>query len=74
MFVSGSDVEKMYERFDAAYDADYSLQDKHMEYIMENCHGERVICNGDDLIVAVEDGYLYEEFRENYIKENFLVR
>lgn len=70
MFVSGSDVEKMYERFDAAYDADYSLQDKHMEYIMENCHGERVICNGDDLIVAAEDGYLYEEFRDYWIEKN----
>ena len=32
------------------------------EYIMNNCHGERVIGNGDALIAAMEDYYLWEEF------------
>jgi hypothetical protein len=59
--------EMTYEEFDNLYDTDYSLQDLHMEYIMENCHGERVIGNGDALIEAVEEGYLYEAFRESYI-------
>lgn len=63
-------LEARYEEFDAAYNDSYELQDAHMEYIMENCHGERAICNGDDLIVAAEDGYLYEEFREDWIEKN----
>ena len=31
-------------------------------YIMENCKGDRVICNGDMLLDAIEDGYLFDEF------------
>ncbi len=62
-------IESLFDEFDTKYDNDYALQDLHMEYIMENCHGERVICNGDSLIVAQEEGYLYEEFREDYIEK-----
>jgi hypothetical protein len=62
-------IESLFDDFDSKYDSDYSLQDLHMEYIMENCHGERVICNGDTLVVAQEEGYLYEEFREEYIEK-----
>lgn len=58
------------EQFDELYDSDYALQDLHMEYIMENCHGDRVICNGDTLIIAQEEGYLFEEFREDYLERN----
>ena len=43
------------------------LTEEYMVYIMENCHGERSIGNGDDLIIASEEGYLYEEFREYYL-------
>jgi hypothetical protein len=32
---------------------------------MDNCHGDRVICNGDTLIQAQEDFYLWEEFLES---------
>jgi hypothetical protein len=46
------------------------LFDEYMEYIMENCHGERMICNGDSLVVAAEEGYLYEAFREDWIEKN----
>ena len=63
-------LEALYDKFDTKYNDDCDLQDKHMEYIMENCHGDRVICNGDDLIVAVEAGYLYEDFREDCITKN----
>jgi hypothetical protein len=42
-----------------SYSAEYA------EYIMDNCHGERVICNGDTLIQAQEDYYLWEEFLES---------
>ena len=56
------------EEFDNMYDNDYDLQDLHMQYIYEHYDpSERVICDGDSLIVAMEQGYLYEDFRENYI-------
>ncbi len=32
------------------------------EYIMANCAGERVICNGHTLTAAMEDLYLFTEF------------
>lgn len=38
------------------YDSEYAV------YIMDNCGGDRVICNGDTLIVAMEEGYLFDEF------------
>lgn len=55
--------------FDFYFDS-ADLHDEYMEYIMENCQGERVICNGDDLIIASEEGYLYEEFRDHWIATN----
>ena len=63
-------LEALYDDFDTKYNNDlHRLQDLHMEYIMENCHGDRIIGNGEMLIEAVEDGYLYEEFREDYIEK-----
>lgn len=41
-------------------DGDYD--DKYAEYIMDNACGDRVICDGDMLIVAMEEGYLKTEF------------
>lgn len=38
--------------------------DQYSNYIIENCGGERIICNGDTLIEAIESGYLFEEFSE----------
>ena len=55
--------------FDFYFDS-ADLHDEYMEYIMENCRGERIICNGDDLIIASEEGYLYEEFRDYWIATN----
>jgi hypothetical protein len=37
-------------------------EEQYADYIMANCAGDRLICNGDDLLKAVEEGYLYEEF------------
>ena len=59
-----------YDDFDTMFDDDFALQDTYAQYIMENCQGERSIGNGDMLIEAMESGYLYEEFRDYYIKEN----
>jgi len=39
-----------------------STSSEYGEYIMNNCHGERAIGNGDALIVAMEQGYLWEAF------------
>ena len=39
-----------------------STSSEYGEYIMNNCHGERVIGNGDALIEAMESQYLWEEF------------
>lgn len=38
------------------YDTEYA------KYIMEHCKGDRMIYNGDNLIIAIEDGYLYDDF------------
>ena len=38
------------------YDSEYS------DYIMDNCGGDRIIGNGDMLIVAIESNYLFDEF------------
>lgn len=54
------------EEFDAAFD-NLELEDQYAEYIMENCHGDRIICNGDTLITAMEDAYLFESFRDSLV-------
>jgi hypothetical protein len=53
------EFEKKFDNND--YDEAYS------EYIMANCAGNRMIGNGDMLITAIEEGYLYEEFRDSII-------
>ncbi len=35
---------------------------EYAEYIMDHCGGDRIICNGDTLLQAQEDGYLFAEF------------
>ena len=52
--------------FDIAFD-NLELEDEYAEYIMENCHGDRIICNGDTLIRAMEDAYLFESFRDSKV-------
>jgi hypothetical protein len=61
-------MDMTYEQFDEMYQSNYDLQDSHMDYILKHNDGERVICNGDTLIEAAEDRYLYEEFRAQWIK------
>lgn len=48
---------------DGVYDSEYC------EYIMDNCGGDRIICNGDTLIVAMEDGYLAEDFIDHMLSK-----
>ena len=56
------------DEFDRLFD-EADLFNEYMDYIMDNCRGDRIICNGDDLIIAAEGGYLYEDFRDEYIEK-----
>lgn len=38
------------------------LDGEYAEYIMQHSAGERLICNGDDLIRAMESGYCRDDF------------
>ena len=42
-----------------------SMSDEYAEYIMEHSAGDRLICNGDSLIRAMEDGYLFDDFLDS---------
>ncbi len=41
------------------------FSEEYAEYIMANAGGDRMICNGDTLLEAQEDGYLFPEFLES---------
>lgn len=41
---------------------DIQYSDEYAEFIMNNASGDRVICNGDSLLEAMEAGYLFDEF------------
>lgn len=43
------------------------LDSEYSDYIMEHCAGDRMICNGDMLVGAVEDGYLLDEFLNSVV-------
>lgn len=45
-----------------AYIDDLQYSEEYVEFIMNNSNGERMICNGDMLTQAMEDGYLLDEF------------
>lgn len=44
------------------------LDEQYADFIMKNAKGDRVICNGDTLLSAMEDGYLLSEFIESMLK------
>lgn len=45
------------------------LDDEYADYIFNNSAGDRWICNGDQLITAMEDGYLFESFKESMVRD-----
>jgi len=60
-----AEIEEQFEQGD--FDSEYA------EYIIAHSCGDRVICNGNTLIIAMEDGYLREEFINHLIyKTNFV--
>ena len=38
------------------------------DFIMDNCGGDRVIGNGEMLLIAMEEFYLYDQFVEHLIE------
>lgn len=54
----------MFKPSDALLDK-LSYSQEYGEYIMNHCHGRRVIGNGDALIAAMEEYYLWEEFLDS---------
>jgi hypothetical protein len=54
------------QEFEDAMDS-YDLDDAYADYIMEHSAGDRLICNGDTLILAMEDGYLFDSFKESMV-------
>lgn len=54
------------DEFEKAWD-NYEFGAEYSEYIMDHCHGDRAIGNGDMLISAMEDGYLYEDFKNTKV-------
>lgn len=50
------------EEFETRFDND-EYYEEYSDFIMNNCNGDRIICNGDTLIKALEDFYLYDEFK-----------
>jgi hypothetical protein len=58
------------EQFDELFETHDDMYEKYMEYIMENTNMDWPICNGDDVIEAAEAGFLYEDFRDEWIEKN----
>lgn len=67
-YMTMNQIEALGEEFDRLFDI-CDLDDDYAEYIMENCHGERIICNGDTLIEAMEQGYLYQDFKQYWVEQ-----
>lgn len=58
--------------FDTRFD-NGELDDEYAEYIIEHSRGDRLICNGDTLVDAMEDFYLLEAFKEAVLDEKILI-
>jgi len=43
-------------------DEDLTYSEQYADYILANCGGDRIICNGDTLLEAMEENYLFDEF------------
>ena len=54
---------KIYTKREQAEQGDFDEQ--YAEYIMDHAGGDRIICNGNTLTIAQEEGYLWEDFLES---------
>ena len=57
------------DQFEEAMD-NGDLDEQYAEFIMENSRGDRIISNGNSLVIAIENGYMYEQFRDFMTKES----
>ena len=46
-----------------------ALDDQYADYIMDHAGGDRIICNGDTLTIAMQDLYLADEFMASLVTE-----
>ena len=61
------------ERFEELFGTHDDMCGKYMDYILEHTDPSEVaICDGDSLIIAAENGYLFEEFRAAFLDENLI--
>lgn len=44
---------------------DLSYSEEYAEYVMEHSAGDRIIGNGDALLAAMEDCYLWDDFLDS---------
>lgn len=44
------------------------LDEEYAEFIMKRSCGDRMICNGDSLLVAMEENYLFDAFKQEMIE------
>lgn len=45
-----------------------SYSDEYAHFVMDNSTGDRCITNGNALLIAMEDGYMFEEFLKSLEK------
>lgn len=45
----------------------FELDKEYADYIIKHSAGDRLICNGDALVSAMEQGYLFDSFAEYMI-------
>jgi hypothetical protein len=50
----------------------FNLDSEYAEYIMNKNDGQRIICNGDSLIEAMETGYMYNSFKDHMTKSQVI--
>lgn len=58
------------QQFDELFASRAAMWDLYVEYIMDNADGDSPICNGDDVLEAAEAGFLYEDFRDEWLENN----
>lgn len=54
------------QEFETKFDSG-ELYEQYSQYIMDHCAGDRPIGNGTMLITALEDGYLYNDFKDSLV-------
>lgn len=53
-------------QFDMAYELG-RLEEEYAQYIMDHGGGDRLIGNGNSLLLAMEDFYLFDSFKDSMV-------